>query len=118
LYPENPYSKNLFLKIMKEMKVLCESNNIGFSVITSGYKPDSVDNPRTYSVYPKLDSLLSIASIPFIDLSVDIDSVSGGDIRKVSLWPDNHPNALGTETIVNGILKKWYEPKVKEGVWN
>ena len=103
---------------MKEMKVLCESNNIGFSVITSGYKPDSVDNPRTYSVYPKLDSLLSIASIPFIDLSVDIDSVSGGDIRKVSLWPDNHPNDLGTETIVNGILKKWYEPKVKEGVWN
>jgi len=115
LYPENPYSKNLFLRIMKEMKELCETNNIGFSVISTGYKPDSISNPRTFSIYPKLDSLLSLESIPFIDLSVNLESVSQGDIKKVSLWPDNHPNDLGTETIVNGIMKKWYLPKLKEG---
>ena len=115
LYPENPYSKNLFLRIMKEMKELCETNNIGFSVISTGYKPDSISNPRTFSVYPKLDSLLSLESIPFIDLRVDLESVSHGDIKKVSLWPDNHPNDLGTETILNGIMKKWYLPKLKEG---
>jgi hypothetical protein len=114
LYAENPYAKKLWLRLIKEMQQSCFKKGIGFTVITTGYLPDSILNPRSYKVYSKLDSLLNTQNIPFIDLRQEMDSVANGDIKKVTLWPDNHPNDLGTEIISNAIIKQWVKPEYQK----
>ncbi len=40
LYPDNPYPIKTWMKLIKEMQQTCSKRGIGFTVITTGYKPD------------------------------------------------------------------------------
>ena len=70
-----------------------------------------MESPHSFRVFPKLDSLMKQEKVTFVDLWQELNSVSNGDIKKITFWPDSHTNAFGTKCISNEIVKQWDQPK-------
>jgi len=114
LYASNEYSTKMWVKLLELFKNECESSQIKLKLVTTGTPADSLRNPHTYKIYNQLDSLVHEIGIPLIDLRTVLLEKSEGDLRKLQLYPDDHPNPKAAKIIAQEILKVWYRDKINE----
>lgn len=108
LYVTSDYSTTLFVELVRLFKKECEDTHVQFKIATTGYPPDSLQNPHTYKIFQKLDSITTELAIPFLDLRQMMQEKSGGDLSKLQLKQDPHPNREANKHLSDELINVWY----------
>ena len=108
LQASSEYATELWMRLVLEMKSICEAKNIEFRLATTGFEPDSNANPRSFQMYKQLDAFVQKEKITFLDIRPVLKDAVQGDWNKIRLKGDSHPNSLGTSLISKAIADTWY----------
>lgn len=111
---ESDYSLRLWVALIKEIKTICEENQVQLNVATTGYVPNKEANPHSYRVYSELPEIMKNLAINFADLHPRFESEIGFNWSLVRIKGDNHPNNLGTDFISDELITHFWKENIAQ----